>query len=288
MKINVEYYYQQNFLPTPRHKRPRTRQLKDTLSVNITDLTEKGFPVAFIVRTMRSIQINMSSYEDYDGEKCEYKSVSDAIRTYRGKLYSPLRVTYGAAISTLYENETYIKRMLEREAVEQWLADTEEPTENAVILSDNKKEVCSRLRKSAKKYIYYNGVFWVECGEPRYVINTFGLGHNHGSTALFIEYGYNPNISNKNYFNALQYEEAIEYGKNIATRRGDTESVSSIGAYDKIIVVMPEMVKVNPAKQHGSGNAFINMMEGVIDRSQSKNEAALLCTALAMTAAGAE
>lgn len=36
-----------------------------------------------------------------------------------------------------------------------------------------------------------------------YVVNTLGLSHNHGGTAMFIEYGYNGNISKNNYFNVL-------------------------------------------------------------------------------------
>ena len=45
-------------------------------------------------------------------------------------------------------------------------------------------------------YMFFQNKIWEECGEPRYVVNTFGLGHNHGGTGMFIEYfSYpNPNI----------------------------------------------------------------------------------------------
>ena len=109
------------------------------------------------------------------------------------------------------------------------------------------------LRKSAKKYIFCDNKFWYKCGEPIYVINTFGLGNNHGSTGFFIEYCRNKNISGKNYFNALQREEAIAYGKAVATNRGDTDDIDRIGKYANIEVIMPEMVRVNHKNKKKAG-----------------------------------
>ncbi len=80
----------------------------------------------------------------------------------------------------------------------------------------------------------------------------------------------------------MQREEAIRYGKMVATRRGDTESVDRIGEYDNIEVVMPEMVKVNPNKEHGKGNEYINTINSMIDNSENIVEAGLLTIAFAM------
>ena len=49
MKFNVNYYYNQKFLPTKRHRNIRKRQIEDTLCVSCTELTKEEFPVAFIV-----------------------------------------------------------------------------------------------------------------------------------------------------------------------------------------------------------------------------------------------
>lgn len=76
---------------------------------------------------------------------------------------------------------------------------------------------------------------------------------------MFIEYSYNTNIHNTNYFNALQREAAILYGKSVAAGRGDTESVDGIVEYDNIEVCMPEMVKVNPIVQH-KWDEFMNTL----------------------------
>ena len=103
MKINVNYYYSQKFLPTKRHKNVRERQIADTISVSVTELTADVFPVAFIVHDMRSVQEGMTSYEDYRSEKCDFRMFAEEIRAYKGKLYTPVRITHGAAISTIFE-----------------------------------------------------------------------------------------------------------------------------------------------------------------------------------------
>ena len=50
-----------------------------------------------------------------------------------------------------------------------------------------------------------------------YGIFTFGLGHNHASTALFIEMYYNANVPSSRYFAANQREEAIAKAKEIGS-----------------------------------------------------------------------
>lgn len=283
MKVNVEYYYNQKFLPTKRHKKIRERQVKDILSVTIVELNADVFPVAFRVHDMQAVQEGMTSYDDYRSESAIFRMFTEEIRTYKGKLYVPIRVTHGAAISTVFEDASYVIHNLEQLTRKNYYCDeSKEFSESSFVIEDNKKEVIQILRNSARHYIYFDGKFWNVCGEPRYVINTFGLGHNHGGTSLFIEYEYNSNISKKNYFSALQRDEAIAYGKSVALGRGDTESVDGIGIDDMIEVVIPKMVKVRPNKQHGNGCEFMNMMESVISNSSNKNEAGILCVALAM------
>ena len=43
MKFNVNYYYNQKFLPTKRHRNIRKRQIEDTLCVSCTELTKEEF-----------------------------------------------------------------------------------------------------------------------------------------------------------------------------------------------------------------------------------------------------
>jgi hypothetical protein len=101
--------------------------------------------------------------------------------------------------------------------------------------------------------------------EPRYVVNTFGMGNNHGGTGMFIEKGYNSNISHTNYFSALNYDKACQYADEIALQRGDTKSIPvRTNCGNTIEVIINEVVNVNPAKDHGDGDEFINSIESGI------------------------
>lgn len=290
MKIKVDYSYTQRFLPSKRHRKLRFREMKDTMVVNIKELTVDEFPVAFIVHELKDVYEGMKSYDDYENCKYEHKMFAEEIRTYKGELRTPIRITHGTAISTLFEDCSYII-----DNIEWWLRltkfndfnsfpftdNSDEFNENSVIINDNKEEIKKHIKNMTKSYIYCDGKFWSVCGEPMYVVNTFGLGHNHGGTGMFIESHYNPNISSDNYFNALQRDEAIEYGKAIAARRGDTKSIEEIGKYIDIEVVMPEMVKANPKKEHGKGDPFLNDIEDIVENSNDSLTAGLLCMSLA-------
>lgn len=294
MELKVKYTYTQQFLPSKRYRKAREVVLQDAEAITLKELSAQDFPVAFVVHDYQSVQEGMASYDEYDSEKCKYRDFAEQIRTYNGKLFAPERITHGAAISTLFQNEQFLIHHLEYWARDwkascppaHWNADAlddPDPGKRPILLSNNREEALHRLQEDADGYVLFRGNLWHEVGEPRYVINTFGLGHNHGGTGFFIEYYYNDNIPNSNYFNALQREEAIRYGKEVALRRGDTESVESIGKYDNIEVLMPECVKVNPAEQHGEGDPFMNSLEAMISRSGSVSEAGILC--MTMTAA---
>jgi len=113
-----------------------------------------------------------------------------------------------------------------------------------------------------------DGAVWSSTGEPRYVIQTFGLGNNHGGTAVFIAQHYNGNIPSKRYFRADQREAAMAAAEVIAARRGDTRDVPmrSPGTID---VLMPQMVRLNPASDHGEGDPFINQLEAATEHAGS-------------------
>ena len=243
VSIDVFYCYTVDFLQTKRHKKASSRQFSNCASVNITELTQDEFPVAFIVHDMKSVQDNMCSYQDYDSKLCEFREHAEIIRAYKGKLYMPVRFVHGAAIGG-FADADYIKSELERLTTCSCY-DAPPITDKSVILCDTEKEVIKTIRSGAKKYIFCNGIFWKVCNEPRYIIMTFGLGHNHGGTSLFIEQSDRTAYC----FNALQRDLAVEYGKAIAAERGDTEYIDNIGKHDNIEVLMPEMVKVKPFKE---------------------------------------
>ena len=114
-------------------------------------------------------------------------------------------------------------------------------------------------------------------GRLRRVLHLLRSRHNHGGTGFFVEYHYNPNIPNRNYFNALQRKEAIDYAVQVAQNRGDTESVPHLlNTQYNIEVLDPTAVHRDPMKDHGEGDSFLNMLDGLCAASNSTGEAAAL------------
>lgn len=280
MLFNIEFWNMEKYLPTKRHRKLRERYVKNSIDIDIKEVTENEFPVAFIVHDYQSVYENARSYDDFNGEN-EYKMFSEEIRTNNGKLYKPVRVTYGSAISLCFEPLEYIKKQIEY--YEPYYKGGEDFTERESIIKEDDIIKCQEnIFRKAEDYIIYDGKVWKTCGEPMYNIVTFGLGHNHGGTGFFIQYCYNKNISNKNYFNALEREKAIAYGKKVAANRGDTESIEMMGKYDIIEVLIPEMVRRNPQKEHGEGDTFMNSLENMINDSNSSIEEGLLASVMCM------
>jgi hypothetical protein len=140
--------------------------------------------------------------------------------------------------------------------------------------SRNRGLCVKKYREEAKRYLVIDGMLWEQTGEPRYVVNTFGLGHNHGGTGLFVEEFYNSNIPNKNYFSALDGDAAVAYANRVAERRGDTNDV---GKFEKMIeVLIPEAVTIRPMQEHGEGDPFINKINAITEAAPDSTTAGLL------------
>lgn len=237
MKLNVEFMKYQQYRRTQRCRRLNGRSIRDVAEIEITEVTEDEFPLAFITRQYTSVYVNAESYEDFT-EGGQYMIFPEEIRTFAGKLYKPVRITHGAAISTCFKKAGEIAKELypfgccpneEKEAF----------TEESVIVSDNTDACIANIRKMASLYIVCNGIFWKICHEPGYRIMTFGTGHNHGGTGFFID-DYLPDDDYR--FNALEREEAVTFGMRTALERGDTKSADGMEKNCMIDVLMPEMV----------------------------------------------
>ena len=118
---------------------------------------------------------------------------------------------------------------------------------NRKYVSDNKDEVVNKIKDIAKNMAFINGIVYKRADEPRYYTITFGMGNNHASTSLSISNHFNPNIMIHSYFTALQYEAAKKFAIDVATCRGDTNSIPNIGE-DKIEVLIPDAVKLKIKK----------------------------------------
>lgn len=247
MELKVKYNYKEGYLPTPRCRKLRFRTTEDEVRINIKEITEQQAPIAFIVT-----DLDMGTGEFT--KKIEY-------RFYNNKLWAKVnwrdKHCNKEGLLPLSELRWYI-----RGVYDYW--------------NHDKEKVIESYLDDAKDYLIIDGIVYEVIGEPRYVINTFGLGHNHGGTGMFVENHYNSNISKKRYFTALQREEAIKEANRIASNRGDTNDVGKFGEGYNIEVFIPEAVKCNPQKEHGDGDPFLNSLDSITESSSSVGEAGLL------------
>lgn len=278
MNLKVDFTYEEKYLRTSRCRKPLARTREGIYELAIKELAKAECPIAAVVHDMKSVYEGATTTADFEGNG-EYKMFAETYRVHNGKFYKFCRASYGAAISTAQTELKYVIADIKSDLYRYSLYEKENLfSDKSVYISDNLSEIVDNMQARANKYISLDGELWKECGEPRYVVNTFGLGHNHGGTAMFIEEFYNSNISSKNYFNAVDRDKAITYAKETAIARGDTDSVKRIGKMENIEVLIPEFFKVDPEKEHGEGNAFLNLLEDMVTSSNNATEAGILVT----------
>lgn len=278
MNLKVDFTYEEKYFRTSRCRKPLARTREGIYELAIKELAKAECPIAAVVHDMKSVYEGATTTADFEGNG-EYKMFAEPYRVHNGKFYKFCRASYGAAISTAQTELKYVIADIKSDLYRYSLYEKENLfSDKSVYISDNLSEIVDNMQARANKYISLDGELWKECGEPRYVVNTFGLGHNHGGTAMFIEEFYNSNISSKNYFNAVDRDKAITYAKETAIARGDTDSVKRIGKMENIEVLIPEFFKVDPEKEHGEGNAFLNLLEDMVTSSNNATEAGILVT----------
>lgn len=278
MNLKVDFTYEEKYLRTSRCRKPLARTREGIYELAIKELAKAECPIAAVVHDMKSVYEGATTTADFEGNG-EYKMFAEPYRVHNGKFYKFCRASYGAAISTAQTELKYVIADIKSDLYRYSLYEKENLfSDKSVYISDNLSEIVDNMQARANKYISLDGELWKECGEPRYVVNTFGLGHNHGGTAMFIEEFYNSNISSKNYFNAVDRDKAITYAKETAIARGDTDSVKRIGKMENIEVLIPQFFKVDPEKEHGEGNAFLNLLEDMVTSSNNATEAGILVT----------
>jgi len=117
------------------------------------------------------------------------------------------------------------------------------PTDFRRILHNNEMNVRASIVERLDNYILIDDVFHVATSEPFYTIQTFGLGANHGGTALFAtHYAQNPNPDLN--FRADHLDKAIAAATSIAANRGDTKNLP-ITPIQHIEILISEAVRVS-------------------------------------------
>jgi len=151
---------------------------------------------------------------------------------------------------------------------------------------DSKEEIEKQLHDWAASWLILEGQrgIWATAREPRYVAMTFGLGCNHGGSALMLDDHFNSNISKDRYFTAMQFAEAKAYATKMAKERGDTKSLP-IKPHGRIKVLLPDAVRCRPQVEAGDGDPFINQMDD-LSKLQNPVLAGMLGIAAVMSSSG--
>lgn len=255
MKIKTWIKYNEGYLPTPRCRKLRYRECEDYVDIDLAEVAMAALEPAFDVGHM---------IYGYAGKLWREATERDIHCADKKKSMSALEALVYARVTY----STYFGRY------NGWCGDKS--------TREDRDAVIARANRDMAEYILVDGVLYHSTSEPMYNICTFGLGHNHGGTGFFVDYGYNPNLSKGSYFNAAEYEKAMDYAIEVAARRGDTNDVARFqedkkNEYHKIKVYDMKYVTRNPQQEHGEGEKFLNNIEKVIESSDSVAEAGLLC-----------
>lgn len=245
MKFSVGFKYLLFFKLSNRHKKVNHVPLSDFAQFTIREPDD--FTVAYKVTDRKSMYKNAKSHDDFNKKKyLGYNLFTEEIRKFKNKLYRPIRFTCGAAVSTAFvkpdefldERVWRLRELLDR--TNQYEANKINSLENTtgfidvysyIHLGNSKKALISTARKWFNQFLIFDNKVWEETEPPCYTYNTFGLGNNHGGTAIFINYLNINKIHGENkkfYSKPENREKFIDHVLNVAKSRGDSKDYKSI------------------------------------------------------------
>lgn len=108
----------------------------------------------------------------------------------------------------------------------------------AYILYNSTEAAAADLKEWAGRFLIIDGVVYEKTSEPTYSIATFGLGFNHGGTALMVGAGLDSRYPVHRQFTANQFDDARTAATVVALDRGDTESAESFKTMKPMIEVL--------------------------------------------------
>lgn len=250
MKLTIPFTYTETEVP-PRCRKPRPVKHEDSVVVEIREIDQAEAPVAIIERS-----------EALGGTPCRLHRVTVPFRWYDNRLWCR-ESSWNRGRGEKYKRpgpKTYHndRPYLDGRSRDQRLAD---------------------IKRWADSYLIIGGQTYRPEGEPLWVVMTFGLGHNHGGTALMVHYDYNDNIGKARYFPLTEREAAIAEATRIATARGDTKDLP-IRPFADFEILIPEVIRRNPQVEHGDGDPFLNSVYEATERAGHPVVAAVWTMAL--------
>jgi len=201
MKIKTWFKYEVPYLP-PRCRKFRYERKEEYIDLNLREVSSDKLVLA---------------YEDksYNGKGKIYR--------YAGKLWAKRKL------------DSYVKREYKKiKTPLEWLIyhNMHYTTYFAGRFSDkdtSRETVLKRAKDDLRELILVDGELYEQTIKPEYFILTFGLGHNHGGTGLFVEYPARRDCGW--HFPATKGKEAVALANKIAEKRGDTDDVGKFKAW---------------------------------------------------------
>ena len=260
VQVKIPYEYTKQIIPKY-CRNPRGVVFNSEISVSIHKVNAEQAPIA------------IREFNQHFNDKTEkYEPATTDYRWYRKKLW------------VLHSFSRYCHAPYETQTTEQFAKDPYPMTNGMSYYHAYRTQQENRccIMAWARNILLIDGMRWQQIAEPRYVIHTFGLGHNHGhpGTSLSSTNSYNSNISKVRYFRIDQHDLALDTAIATALNRGDDKALSFIEKYHETFdILIPGALRLNPNKEHGNGDPFINKLEGMIDQSPTKEIAGLLVMA---------
>jgi len=214
VKVKILFSYYENVTP-PRCRKPRPVRFDDgEVLIEIKDVAPEDAPIALRGQGVLLRAPDMHYTLQY--------------RWWGGQLWSALRLD---ADGVTPRPHTYGR---EDWAYPAWPEELDlrgdarqlfrNPYDLQAALTD-RRSIETYLQEAARSHIQIDGRAYRPAGEPRYVVMTFGLGHDHGGTACLTADCFNGNIDIRRYFNLLERDKAIELASTLARERGDLKSL---------------------------------------------------------------
>jgi hypothetical protein len=259
MLIERQVTCYESYLPSRRHRIPRIRPVETTVKAELAEATLAEAPLAIRQRSIIPIDCGRTG----NGRIRDF-------HWYQNRLYTLVRRRKFCCLYGKQRNRPGI------------VADLGTGYTSPSPTVEQQQEA---LERYLAEYLLIDGKLHIEIGEPRYVVMTFGLGCNHGGTALMEDNYYNPNIRKDRYYRIDRVKEAQQAAIDTAKRRGDTIDAARLekGNFDKFEIFLPKCLKLDPQKEHGDGDPFINKVDAITEAAGHAGVAGMLVLAAAFS-----
>lgn len=225
MKIETTIKFYEAYIP-PKCRKTRYNEVFKSVWVNIKETTFDSLKLAFI--------------DHYNEWRVYY---------YNGKLYKQKPFNRTLAYDENKVDNALDDLILWRKRGSKYYAKPKNTNGDIFNYAEYEtpKDIVKRLKCEMSQYLIVDGVLYETIvGKPYYTIYTFGLGGNHGGTALFVSYSTAPKRMIKESkgmaFAINDTEKAITTAIQIASDRGDTNYIEFIKK-PKIDIKIPELFK---------------------------------------------